>query len=163
MLSANDQSKMERAFTGAAKRCRGGGECQQTHSASCAWWWKPAASRENLPGVQVELQLGLVGSRVGMEKLHMGKFPRWVRRASRGLLSKSVFQGVSPPWEGVGLYPQVVLNPSMALNPPVALWSLQGQQDFSCLLSQPPFPMHNPTTSQATASLCLSPSQTNLN
>lgn len=131
----------------------GGGECQQTHSDSCAWWWKPVGSWESLPGVQVGLQLGLLGSRTCMEKLpHMCKFPG---RLSTRLCCPGLCVRMLPPcphpWEGVGL------------NPPVALWSLEGQQDFPCLLLQLPFPMHNHTTSQATASLCLSPSQTNLN
>lgn len=84
------------------------------------------------------------------------EFPGWLSTtATTGVCSPGLWLRMLPPcapsWEGVGLYP------------PVIPWSLRGQQDFPCLLFQLPFPMHNHTTFQATASLCLSPSQTNLN
>lgn len=71
MLSANDQSKMERAFTGAAKRCCEGGSVNR-HALS------PVPAGGNLQpagktflGCKLELQLGLVGPRACMEKLHV--------------------------------------------------------------------------------------------
>lgn len=100
-------------------------------------------------------QLGEAGA--CMENLHMCQFPGWLSTAAlpAGVCSPGLrFRMLLPcplSWEGAGLYP------------PAALWSLEGQQDFPCLLFQLPFPMHSHTASQATASLCLSPSQTNLN
>lgn len=148
MLPANDQSKMERAFTGAAKCCcQGGSVNKHTLTAEPGDGNLQQAGKTFL-GCKWSCSLACWG-RGGASSVQIP------RVAEQGFALQLCVSGCCLPIHLPGEEWDCTFQ-----------WPCGASRDsrtFSFLPFQLPFLIHDHAAFQATASLCLSPSQTNLN